>query len=159
MFFSLEGRISRKNWWIGNLLLTPVQIGLSVLLYWLLGISPHNIWNDDPVTPIIATADAIIFVIILHPSLAIDIKRLHDRGSSAYFLVPFYLSGLLMIAVEGIYRQLFIETPYWQWTLVPMTLYSIWLLFELGFRKGQPENSKYGPDPLVPLTEHADEVI
>jgi len=52
---------------------------------------------------------------------ALIVKRLHDRGRSAASLL---------------------------WVLLPV-LGPLWLVFNLGFRKGTDGDNQYGPDPLL----------
>jgi uncharacterized membrane protein YhaH (DUF805 family) len=59
----------------------------------------------------------IILILILYPSMMINIKRSHDRGKTGFF-------SLLLI--------------------VPII--SLWPLIEFGFIAGQEEENKYG-DP------------
>ncbi len=100
----------------------------------------------------------------LHFSLALDIKRIHDRGRSAYLLIPVYLFSLLVILSESFgWDQAIIwavtntlegTLPFEAYVLsafvVIMITYSLWMLIELGFLRGSDGPNKYGPDPLGP---------
>lgn len=163
LFFSLKGRINRLDWWIGRLTVLALTYGLSMGLLQLLGGDPAFYWDDHPPTPRTALVDALIFVILLRFSLAVDIKRIHDRGRSAYLLVPLYLAELAIILLGGTSnRSLLIdlETPDLTEAssfepllvfglMVGFLFYVLWLIAELGFRKGINGPSKYGPDPIL----------
>ncbi len=60
-------------------------------------------------------------VLTIATGLAVGVKRCHDRDRSGWYLL---------------------------WGLIPI-LGEIWLLIELGFRKGTPGQNLYGPDPLA----------
>jgi len=173
LFTSLKGRIRRWHWWIATLLITLIDYMLSIPLLWLLGGDPNYYWNDALPTKEVALADIIAFLATLHFSLAVDIKRIHDRGRSAYFLVPLYLFSLALIFSQSldwsqgirwlITNQLKDSLPFEAYVLaaffVVMLIYSLWMLIELGIKKGAIGESKYGPDPLATVTPPPDETI
>ncbi|MCF6200418.1 MAG: DUF805 domain-containing protein [Hyphomicrobiaceae bacterium] len=170
---SLKGRIRRWHWWIATLFITLVDYAISIPILWLLGGDPNYYWNDALPTKEVALADITAFLATLHFSLAVDIKRIHDRGRSAYLLVPLYLFSLALIFSQsldwsqGIIWLLTSELkgtlPFEAYVLaaffVIILTYSLWMLIELGFRKGTIGDNKYGPDPLQPLTPPSDETI
>ena len=116
-----------------------------------------------------ALVEAIVFVITIRAAFAVDIKRIHDRERTAYLLVPLYLAALMMIALDGtgnnpLYSLLVLDVPGLQegypvkllmliCLLIAFFLYAIWMLIELGFRRGTSGPSKYGPDPLADQPE------
>ena len=167
LFLSLKGRIRRWHWWIGTIIVILLNYAISIPLLWLLGGDPNYYWNDAMPTKEVSLADTLAFLATLHFSLSVDIKRIHDRGRSAYLLVPVYLFSLGLFLSES-----FSWNPIMVWVLayeqgekLPfnlivfivtfslLLLYILWLLFELGFRKGTSGESKYGPDPLAPDLE------
>lgn len=109
IFLSPHGRISRRTWWLYGV---AAILGLGLLLTALLRIAGAD---DD-------TATAVVTLILLWPSLAISIKRWHDRGKSAWWV----LVGLIPV-IGG-----------------------LWLLIENGVLRGTPGPNRYGDDPLVP---------
>ena len=169
LFFSLQGRISRTWWWIGTLCVLFATYGLSILVLWLLGEDPTYYWNDKLPTPTNALIDAIAFVVTLRAALAVDIKRIHDRGRTAYLLVPLYLGSLALIMMDGMgINPFFFDVEATNFLLMPVFIYSlifllvvyaIWMIIELGLGKGTRGISKYGPDPLEAVTKPTDETI
>jgi uncharacterized membrane protein YhaH (DUF805 family) len=69
IFFSLRGRVSRRQFWLYGVL---VLIGLAVLSHALLGIAR--------VPP--RQADLIVNLLLVWPALAVSVKRWHDRDKS-----------------------------------------------------------------------------
>ena len=88
LFFSLNGRIGRGQFWVGMLCLFVVSLVLSVLGLFILG--------DSPLLTLI------VLLITLWPSICVAGKRFHDRDKSAWWylisLVP--LIGAIWIIVE-----------------------------------------------------------
>lgn len=107
--FSPSGRISRSQYWLKWVL--PVIVIVMVLILSIVAAS------DDPL--IIATVMPIIDLILLWPSIAILIKRSHDRDRSGWFILLF---------------------------LVP--LLNLWPAIELLFLRGTIGANRYGADPV-----------
>ena len=74
MFFSLRGRVSRRDFWLYGVL---ALIGLAVLAHALLGIAR--------VRP--QTADLIVKLMLVWPALAVSVKRWHDRDKSGWWVL------------------------------------------------------------------------
>jgi uncharacterized membrane protein YhaH (DUF805 family) len=89
LLFSIEGRISRKSFWLFFLSLSILDILLRVLLR-----------HEDAAT--LKNAHYIFLVVFIYPSIAVLAKRWHDRNKSAAFvfinLIPFV--GPLWAIVE-----------------------------------------------------------
>jgi len=106
--FSFKGRMSRSDYWLkGFLPLLPLSILNNVLLY---GVNTEE-----------SRAIAMILGIIgLWPSMALAIKRLHDRNRSGWFLLIF---------------------------LIPF-VGPIWFLIEIWFLRGTIGSNRFGEDPV-----------
>lgn len=89
LYLGLEGRISRREFWLQGVLLLS---GLGLLGFLLLGIAGL----DQRV------AEALVNLGLAWPALAVSVKRWHDRGKSGWWvlinLVP--LVGWLWAVVE-----------------------------------------------------------
>ena len=72
-----EGRISRKQWWIGLLVIVAIAIGLTIVLSI---ISFGNLL-------LLSWGGFIISLALLWPSYCIGIKRRHDRDNDGRDLV------------------------------------------------------------------------
>jgi uncharacterized membrane protein YhaH (DUF805 family) len=110
-YLSARGRISRSQFWLKFVL--PVLIVFVVLqvIFMAVGV------GDRGSTIILIIWD----LIILWPSIAIYIKRAHDRDRSGWFLLLF---------------------------LVP--LLNLWPIIELWFVRGTVGANRFGPDPVRP---------
>lgn len=135
IFLSFQGRLNRKPYWLGTLAIIGV-IAVAVLgLVFLTGGAGGY------------AAIAILYLVLLWPTLAIGVKRLHDRGKSAWWLVVFYVVPTVLNVLaesgdggDGIGAMIF--------GLAGLAI-SIWALVELGFLRGTVGANRYGPDPLA----------
>ncbi len=102
LFFQFDGRINRAKWWLGAVILWVVE-----------GIIFAIVRDNTGIVSLVS-------LVFLWPSLALGIKRFHDRDKSGWWV----LIGL--IPIIGFF----------------------WLLIELGFLEGTKGPNQYGPDPL-----------
>ncbi|MDE2165570.1 MAG: DUF805 domain-containing protein [Alphaproteobacteria bacterium] len=113
LWFSFTGRATRFDYWVRYVIPYVAGALIAGFLDAMLGT-----YNPDTGGGVIT----LLFVIAaIWPSLAVGVKRCHDRDRSGWFL----LIGLIPI-VGG-----------------------IWLLIELGFLRGSPGSNRFGPDPLA----------
>jgi uncharacterized membrane protein YhaH (DUF805 family) len=74
MFFSLRGRVSRRQFWLYGVL---ALIGLAMLGHVLLGIARVREH----------TADLLVNLLLVWPALAVSVKRWHDRDKSGWWVL------------------------------------------------------------------------
>ena len=130
LFTSLEGRIPRKGFWLGFLVLLVITWILEFILFAIFGTSVMS--SIDPnATPEAQAAAAsamfgkmmvplgILTLLILWPSICLYAKRWHDRDKSGWW------SLIMFIPIIG----------------------SIWMLVELGFLRGTEGPNRFGADP------------
>jgi uncharacterized membrane protein YhaH (DUF805 family) len=130
-FTGFEGRIPRKTFWLGYLVLLIISWILMFILLSIFGVSMMS--SVDPTMSEEAQAAAamqqlsalalpmiILTLITLWPALAIYTKRWHDRNKSGWW------SLILFIPLVG----------------------PIWFLIELGFLRGTEGQNRFGPDPI-----------
>ena len=146
LYTTTDGRISRKQWWLGLLGIIVASIVLSILLG-IIGIGLYG-WGQ-----------IIGFLVLVYPSYCIGIKRRQDRdnngmdykimvGLTAVMTVlqafgigmtPTDLgNGMIMMAPGGLMSLL----------QIAIGIFGIYVLIQLGFLKGTPGPNSYGPDPL-----------
>jgi len=108
LLFGLRGRISRQTWWLWGVL---AMLGASVGLFLLFGIAgvPLHVREGLP------------SLLVLWPSIAISVKRWHDRGKSGWWVLI---------------------------TLVPL-IGVLWALIENGCLRGTRGDNRFGADPLA----------
>jgi uncharacterized membrane protein YhaH (DUF805 family) len=144
LYTSFEGRINRKPYWIGLIVLIIIMMviifGASFLL---IGSIVEPTFQTRLVT-------FVLQLLFLYPSTALMVKRLHDRNRPSYWaafiLVPMVLKSLTdMMGMTG--------DPLNQNALdyllnIIVFVVSIWFFIELGCLRGTVGSNQYGPDPL-----------
>lgn len=107
LLFQFDGRINRGKYWLGIGVIWVIMIVASILWMALDTVGLILFW--------------LVWIAIIWPGLAIQIKRWHDRGKSGWWI--------------------FIG-------LVPL-IGGLWALIETGFLAGDDGPNEYGPDPLA----------
>lgn len=107
ILFSFEGRISRNDYWLFFIL--PICIPASFLAYYL-----------NKISKIEDLGNIIVGIVILWPSLALQVKRWHDRNKSGRWVL------INLIPFVGL----------------------IWNIIETGFLRGTIGENRFGFDPV-----------
>ena len=80
--------------------------------------------------------------------LGAAVKRLHDRGKSAWWLLPMYVPLLLISMLGALVESASGEAnPVLSMLSLP---FSIWIFVDLGCLRGTVGPNRFGPDPLMP---------
>jgi uncharacterized membrane protein YhaH (DUF805 family) len=143
LFTSFEGRINRKPYWIGNLIIVAIVLVVVIALLALTGIDFDTGQYKVP--------EAIFSLVLLYPCMALAVKRLHDRDKSGSLALIFAVPYLIQIATDLLGYSGDPNT----WNTLDYVLngilgiVSLWFLVELGFLRGTPGPNRYGPDPLA----------
>jgi uncharacterized membrane protein YhaH (DUF805 family) len=135
LFLSLDGRISRKPFWIG----TGVMLLVTAIL---VAFVEFELIDPRPVI--------VLHFALLYPGFAVDVKRARDRDMSLMLPVVSLVLGALSYAVEffGFTSANEPISLYDSFTIVNL-VFGTYLLIVLGFFKGTPGPNRYGPDPLA----------
>jgi uncharacterized membrane protein YhaH (DUF805 family) len=108
ILFSFEGRINRAKYWGYSFVLIAILIIVAMMGMRVAGEAG------------MFSSYAIAGLFAIWPSLALGIKRCHDRNRSGWFMLV---------------------------SLIPIV--SIWYLIEVGFLRGTDGANEYGEDPLA----------
>lgn len=140
LFTSFDGRINRRPFWMGILLLIAFAIVVMIVLGSIVGRQSR----------VFAVIVLLLQLALLYPWLALSVKRLHDRGRPDYFAYIIIAPGLLngvtnALGITG--DQLNISLLEYLLGLI-ILIVGIWALIELGFLRGLVGPNAYGPDPL-----------
>ena len=131
LWFGFRGRANRAKWWLVtalNVVIIAVFTGVAV------AVDSVALWS----------VFVIALLVVWVSSVAIAIKRLHDRGKSGWWVLVFiFAPGLL----QGIGTRLGDPVSLMVLGVASLAI-SIWALVELGFLRGTPGDNAYGPDPL-----------
>lgn len=135
LFFSFEGRINRRPYWIGLSLILAVEF-----VCWMLVASLGT--NERML--------AIVELALNYPGFALALKRANDREMSLTLIVVFFvldgmLSALTVLDLSGPPDE--VSGPLLI-LFVPWFMVGVYLLIKLGFYRGVPGPNRFGPDPL-----------
>ncbi len=90
LLISLEGRIGKKSYWIGMLVLIAAQT---------LGMAATGGLDWTPGEPLLTTSGTIVSVILLWPMLAVGAKRWHDHDRSGWFNLLYFIPIVNLVAL------------------------------------------------------------
>ena len=129
IWFSFKGRINRAKYWlvllVSSAIFATVLLGAIAAQSWALGILA-----------------GLLFIPTFVSSLAVAVKRLHDREKSAWWLFVFYLLPALLDGMANV-----AEDTSLVFSLASFAV-SLWAFVELGCLRGTIGDNQYGPDPL-----------
>jgi uncharacterized membrane protein YhaH (DUF805 family) len=122
LLFSFQGRINRAKFWMVHVGILVVEIVVVLLL----GGGAVLATGDYEQAMVMFTGAGgivwlILMVVVLWISLAIGVKRWHDRNKSGWWIL------IILVPIVG----------------------PLWFLIECGFLKGTAGPNTYGPDPLL----------
>lgn len=151
---SFRGRISRKQFWIGFIVVCFGD-GLGALL-----LNPEFFTAEEPPSP--NWPDTLWQLAWLVPSTAITVKRFNDRDWPVWlgyvfpvvavpllFLEPYIYPTINpdLVAIGVAFFWIWISAVIW---LCISAAYLLFALIDNGFIRGTQGPNRYGPDPLPP---------
>jgi uncharacterized membrane protein YhaH (DUF805 family) len=134
LYNSFEGRIGRKTFWIAVVILAVVEFVAHF--------AAEQMQGDR--------LSAIVDLAFVYPEFAVALKRAHDRNMPILFLIAFFGASAVLDLLAVLEMTGTDDQPNTVSVLiaVPFTILALFLLVELGFRKGVEGPNQYGPDPL-----------
>jgi uncharacterized membrane protein YhaH (DUF805 family) len=147
LYLTGDGRISRKTWWIGTLVLFAASIVLYIVLG-LFGLGLMSSWGP-----------LLVYAILFYPALNLGVKRRHDRDNDGndYRILMGVSALVTLLQAFGIgFSRVDLGNGFtglmpdmWMSIVqIGVAIYGIYLLVQLGFLRGAPGPNSYGPDPL-----------
>jgi uncharacterized membrane protein YhaH (DUF805 family) len=143
LFTSFEGRINRKPYWIGNLIIVAIVLLLVIAL---LALTSTNFDTGQ-----YRISEAIFSLVLLYPCMALAVKRFYDRDRPGSLALIFAVPYLIQTATDLLGYSGDPNT----WNTLDYVLngilgiVSLWFVVELGFLRGTSGPNRYGPDPLA----------
>jgi uncharacterized membrane protein YhaH (DUF805 family) len=154
LLFSFTGRLNRAPYWrasIAMIVAGAVLVGIAITI---------AVAGRSTIAVAIGGLEVLLVTWI---SLALSIKRLHDRNKSAWWVLLFYfapsilqsvghgfgLAGVAILQVQPLLDRNFYFSPssFGFLPLIGLGI-GIWALVELGFLRGTIGRNSYGDDPL-----------
>ena len=116
MFLSFNGRLRRLHFWIGFIILWVVEVIIAALL---IGPAIAAAATSGSAPGPLALIGYLLYLVLLWPALALQVKRWHDRDKSGWWVL------ISFVPIIG----------------------ALWILIECGFMDGTPGPNKFGPSP------------
>lgn len=134
LFFSFNGRISRKPYWIAFCILIAISIFVAVFFYSI---------DQRPLGGVFDLA-------VLYPNYAVIFKRAHDRDMATWIpslalILSILLTFVSILGLDGPFDD---PSRLYLVIALPTLAVALYLLADLGFCRGTPGPNRYGPDPL-----------
>ncbi len=134
LMLSFEGRIGRAAFWIAGIALTFISVSGQYMALMLDG----------------EKLAAIVWLLFLYPTLAITIKRLHDRDRPNATIIMLYGPAFALTLLD----MLDIDTGDDGMSLsallqLMVMASSLWLFIDLGCLRGTRGPNAHGPDPVA----------
>jgi uncharacterized membrane protein YhaH (DUF805 family) len=154
--FSFEGRISRAKMWLLYLALSAALVPALASEIYLDGAKgfAEMRWSATPISLVMRGALVVWIAIWLLAVLAAVVKRFHDRGKGAAWLVLFY--GIPIANFSFLYftgwpiRAASLDARVAAFTLFAIMLVNnAWYLLELLALPGTKGANRFGADPLA----------
>jgi uncharacterized membrane protein YhaH (DUF805 family) len=141
LFFKFDGRVNRAKFWIAALIFAAINVVLAILGY----------VTDQSV--VFQALNSMLGIVILISSIAVGVKRLHDRNKSGWYLLLFYLVPSILVVI-GVLLGAFVEDSTIIATVLGLLAFAIgvWAFIEMGCLRGTIGVNQYGPDPVAPAT-------
>lgn len=132
--FGFQGRIRRRDFWLGHILVA-FTLGFLVIIV----VPTFQI----ALTPVLVWA---IRLPLLWTLLAIAVKRGHDRNRSAALIAALYAIDTAANLASAVVPTL---AP---WTEALEMVLGLYLFVDLGLLDGTKGDNLYGPSPKTPTT-------
>ena len=141
LFFTFDGRANRARFWIAGLIFAVIYAVMTIIDY----------VTDQSV--VFQALNGMLIIVILIASIAVGVKRLHDRNKSGWYLLLFYLVPSMLVVI-GVLIGAFVEDSTIIATVLGLLAFAIgvWAFVEMGCLRGTIGVNQYGSDPVAPTT-------
>jgi uncharacterized membrane protein YhaH (DUF805 family) len=139
LFFKFNGRINRAKFWIAMLIYVAINIVLAII----------GLATDQ--SGVFQAINGMLGIVIFISSLAVGVKRLHDRDKSGWYLVLFYIVPSVLV-FAAILVGTIMEDSILTAAVIGLAAFAfyVWAFVEMGCLRGTIGANRYGPDPLAP---------
>ena len=156
--FSFRGRIGRAGLWLSTAMLVGLSIAL-VFVFWVYAWSVPGAYENGGLTPfptsVPGVAGAVLYLsvlaAVLAASLAITVRRLHDRNKPWWWIVVFiFLPDVLFGLAQYLTESGMLQNGSLVFVIrFAAVAFAAWGLIELGFLRGTEGANRFGADPLM----------
>jgi uncharacterized membrane protein YhaH (DUF805 family) len=141
LLFSFQGRLNRAKYWSAALIYLAVSIVCFVIGPGISSaISSIGVLNSYLLVAIFV----IVGLLMIWSSIAVGIKRLHDRDQSGWWMLVFWgvntIVSLLQKAAATPSSKIILD--------IGSLAVTVWVIVELGCLRGTQGPNRFGSDPL-----------
>jgi uncharacterized membrane protein YhaH (DUF805 family) len=147
--FSFDGRMRRSEYWITNFGLGIFKAVLGVVL----AAATGQLGTKDG-----GWASGVIELLFLWPTLAVMVKRGHDRDRSIWLSIGVFLIGVVAVIVTSASQLSDANTVAFAGLVVTVGCIGF-LLIDYGFIDGTQGPNRYGPSPKGVGPQHREQDI
>jgi uncharacterized membrane protein YhaH (DUF805 family) len=145
LLFGLSGRISRKSWWLGFVIVLPFEVAEVVVS------APQEFGFDVQPFTVPVWIDVPAQLITVYCNTALTVKRFNDRDWPYWLGFIFLVLGAIQISAEQL--GYFSENSENMGTAelafgIVCLLYFLFAFVDNAFVRGTSGPNRYGPDPL-----------
>jgi uncharacterized membrane protein YhaH (DUF805 family) len=143
LLFGFNGRINRGKYWLAVLIFFIISLVMATIGYFAEEATAFQLLN------------LIVSIGVLVSSIAVGIKRLHDRDKSGWWLLVFYLVPSLLFGIGALIFLYGVGDEAVGGMIGGGIIYVlglavlIWAIVEMGCLRGTLGLNRFGPDPLV----------
>lgn len=152
LFSNFEGRLSRGVFWWSVSLMMAAQVALTAAIARTIGLG----WRDFAFAERRALwVNLVVIAFFFWPSLALCIKRLHDRDLPGWWAALLHVLMFIVYIEQVAARPMMRDQATIMISLIPIAMLFLvgsWLVIELAFLSGTPGPNRFGPAPSdIPL--------
>ncbi len=141
LLFGFQGRISRSQWWLGQLALAGIMaVFFAIWSGWIAnnGLTGEMVKTATPGAQMKVISSLLLVFAIISSALvwmgfSLAIKRVHDRSRSGWWALAYGVPLLLVVTMPNTGSK------------IAAILAAVWYIFELGCLKGEGHHNQYGP--------------
>jgi len=141
VLFELDGRIDRKFYWIGILVLACLAFFLEFFAEAIVRATRPGL----PPVEVASQARMLSFFVVLYPSIVLAVKRFHDFNWSGWWAAPLMVLSFIANAFSPYLEHGTAEEAAGAWFAV--VLFGLVPLVVLGLIRGTSGQNTYGPPP------------
>jgi uncharacterized membrane protein YhaH (DUF805 family) len=153
IFFGFRGRINRKSYWLGSILVAIAGLLFVALLAYLATGNPNapEVWQRPAdKSGVWAPVWMAYFLFLAWPSSALAVKRLHDRDRPAWLWYAYYgiAAAFSLLPVRGTAGAE--ADPAAGAATLMLLIFGAYIMFELSILRGTAGQNQHGADPMPP---------
>lgn len=154
LYLRTEGRISRKTFWLGSIVLSLIGFLIGLAVFVPLIFFGQKLMSDFRMASLVLMGlNLVLAAAFAYPAYCLAVKRRHDRNSRGWDLLGYMaVSGAMLlayviVAANGTLGSLRFSPV--SWLGYGIQAYGIYMFVVLGLLKGTSGTNNYGPDPLI----------